>query len=203
VTPDDLITWAAPERNKAPILEVLARVLETGLVLEVASGTGQHAVHFAQNLARVDWQPSERDPELIEVIRARVDLAKLPNLRHPVVLDVTHPAWPVGEAHAVYSANLIHIAPWHVSEALVRGAARVVKPDGLFLTYGPYKVAGNHTAPSNAAFDASLKARDPEWGVRDLNDVDAEAERAGLFLEQRFEMPANNLLLVWRKRAST
>jgi SAM-dependent methyltransferase len=175
VTPDDLITWAAPERNKAPILEVLARVLGTGLVLEVASGTGQHALHFAKNLPHIDWQPSERDPELIEVIHARHKLAKLPNLRRPVVLDVTQPSWPIGEAHAVYSANLIHIAPWRVSEALVRGTARVLKTDGVLVTYGPYKVAGSHTAPSNAAFDASLKARDPQWGVRDLHDVDAEA----------------------------
>jgi hypothetical protein len=125
VTPDDLITWAAPERNKAPILEVLARVLGTGLVLEVASGTGQHALHFAKNLPHIDWQPSERDPELIEVIHARHKLAKLPNLRRPVVLDVTQPSWPIGEANAVYSANLIHIAPWRVSEAIVRGTDRV------------------------------------------------------------------------------
>lgn len=202
MTPDDLCTWAAPERNKAPILEVLARVLPGGLVLEVASGTGQHAVHFARHLTRVEWQPTEKNPELLEVIGARVVAAGLGNLRQPFALDVSWPSWPISTPHALFAANLIHVAPWRVTEQLVRGADKSLAPGGLLVTYGPYSVFGEHTAPSNAEFDASLRARDPEWGVRDLKDVDAQARRVGFVLEHRFEMPANNLLLVWRKRQS-
>jgi SAM-dependent methyltransferase len=192
--------WPAPERNKAPILAVLRRVLPpAGRLLELASGSGQHAVHFARHLPAWTWQPTEVDEACLASIRAWVREAALPNLREPLRLDVAAEDWGVGAVDAVFSANLLHISPWPAGVALLRGAGRHLAPGGVLVLYGPFRIGGAHTAPSNAAFDADLRARDARWGVRDLADVEAEAARAGLALAERVEMPANNQTLVFAK----
>jgi SAM-dependent methyltransferase len=190
----------AAERNRAPILEVLARVLpRRGLVLEIASGTGQHAVWFARHLRALTWQPSDADPSALASIAAWAADDALPNLRPPLHLDVTAPAWPVDAADAVVCINMIHIAPWAAARALVTGAARVLRPGGVLCTYGPYRFDGAFTAPSNAAFDASLRARNPAWGVRDVRDLEAAAAAVGLALAETVALPANNHVLVFRR----
>jgi len=190
----------AADRNQAPIAEVLARVLpERGLVLEIASGTGQHAVYFADRFRDLDWQPSDFDSEALASIRAWAAEAALPNLRMPVRLDVTEPEWPIAEADALLCTNMVHITPWRVSLALLDGAGRVLRPGAPLVLYGPYKVDGMHTAPSNAAFDARLRSEDPEWGVRDAEAIVAEAQARGLDFVQRFSMPANNFILELRR----
>jgi len=194
-----LPTWPAPERNKAPILEVLSGLFERGLVLEVAAGTGQHAVHFAAGLPGVTWQPSEKDPELLDVLTARVTQARLPNLKPPVWLDAGSPSWPIGTADGVFSANLIHISPWSVALGLFSGAERLLAPGALLVTYGPYRKSGVHTSVSNADFDASLRAQNPEWGVRDIDDLTQCAGDRGFGLVDSVKMPANNFTLVWQR----
>ena len=190
----------AAERNAEPIRAVLARVLPAaGLVLEVASGTGQHAAHMARALPGVTWQPSDVDAEALASIAAWVAAAALPNLRAPLALDVTAEAWPIAAADAVVSINLLHIAPWSAALGLVRGAARVLGPGGVLCTYGPYRMGGRFTAPSNESFDASLRASDPDWGVRDARDVEAAAAAVGLALAEVIAMPANNHTLVFRR----
>ncbi len=189
----------AAERNAGPILDVLQRVLPArATVLEVASGTGQHAAHFAAAQPGWTWQPTEADALALPAIAARC--AAGANIRAPLVLDVLAPHWPVapGGFDAVYCANLIHIAPWPTCAALMAGAAQALMPAGVLVLYGPYLVDGEATAPGNRAFDADLRSRHPAWGLRRLADVVAEAQRAGLALEQRFDMPANNLMLVLR-----
>lgn len=189
--------WPAPERNKDPILAVLARVLPArGELLEIASGSGQHAAHFAAHLPALTFRPSDVDPENLASIRAWVRDAGLPNLREPLALDVLADDWGVGRVDAVFNANMIHIAPWECGLALLRGAARHLRPGGVLVMYGPFRIGGAHTAPSNETFDAGLRARDPRWGVRDLEEVVSEAERAGLAFEERVPMPANNQALV-------
>ena len=197
---DGLPAWPAPERNKGPILDVLHRVLpDDGTVLEVASGSGQHAVHFARALPRLTWQPSDHDEENLQLVEARVQRAALPNLRGPLSLDVRDEAWPVQRAHAIFNANMIHIAPWSVTEGLMAGAGRLLATTQVLITYGPYRIDGAHTAESNARFDASLKQRDPSWGVRDLVEVEQVAGRHGLRLRERIAMPANNFTMVWER----
>lgn len=192
-------TWPAPERNKGPILAELERLLPPGaLVLEIASGTGQHVAHFAAALPGTTWQPSDVDPENVASIDAWRE--GLPGVRPPLRFDVLADPWPDLEPDVVLASNLVHIAPWEVTEALVRGAGRALRPGGLLVLYGPYKVAGAHTAPSNAAFDEDLRARDPRWGVRDLEAVLALAEASGLDHVETVRMPANNLLVALRKR---
>lgn len=189
----------AAERNAEPIRQVLARVLPArGLVLEIASGTGQHAVHMARAFPQVRWQPSDPDPFGLESIAAWRDEAGLDNLLAPIVLDVTRDPWPVAAADAVVCINMIHIAPWDAALALFRGAGRILPAGGLLYLYGPYRFHGAFTAPSNAAFDASLRARDPAWGVRDLDDIEPAAAAAGLHLEETVAMPANNHSLLFR-----
>jgi SAM-dependent methyltransferase len=195
--------WASPERNKAPILAVLARVLPLrGRVLELASGSGQHAAHFAAQLRELDFWPSDIDPLHLSSIRAWVEAAGLPNLHPPLQLDVCANDYGVGQLEAMFCANLVHIAPWQCAEGLFAGAGRHLLPAGVLVLYGPYHIGGKATAPSNAAFDADLRQRDPRWGVRDLEAVSALAAGSGLGLEERVEMPANNQLLVFRKRAA-
>jgi len=186
----------AAARNREPILEVLSRVLPVrGVVLEVASGSGEHAAFFGAALPGVVWQPSERDAETFDSIVAWTE--SLPNVRAPLLLDAAQEPWPVARVDAVFSANLIHIAPWEACLGLLRGAGRHLAPGGVLVLYGPYTLGGRHTAPSNAAFDDDLRRRDPSWGVRDL-DVVAEAARAqGLGLRERVPMPANNQTLVF------
>lgn len=194
--------WPAPERNKAPILEVLQRVLpDSGTLLEIASGSGQHAVHFARHLPGLSYLPSDPDPENLSSIRAWVAEAALPNLMEPRELDVTWPEWPVPGAppgvEAVFNANMLHITPWGCAIALFAGLDRYVRERGVVVLYGPYRIAGAHTAPSNASFDDSLRQRNPQWGVRDLEAVVQLAEGARFRLAERIEMPANNQSLVF------
>lgn len=190
------------ERNKDPILNVLKEVLpDRGVVLEIASGTGQHAVHFATTLSGIEWQPSDIDPDLRASVAAWRDEARLANLLEPIHLDVTADPWPVTEAAAIVNANMIHIAPWEACTGLLDGAGRILPEGGILYMYGPYKIGGKHTAPSNEQFDQSLRARDASWGIRNLDDVALEARRRGLHLIKTQQMPANNLSVVYRKTA--
>lgn len=193
----------AAERNQAPILAVLQRVLPPhGRALEIASGSGQHAQHFAAGLPGWSWQPTDPNPAALASIRSRCDEAACPNLLAPRQLDVLWPVWPVdGRFDAIFCANLLHISPWATCAALMQGAARALTPDGLLLTYGPYFVDGVVAAPGNLAFDADLRARDPAWGIRRLHDVVAQAQAAGLRLREQVAMPANNLTLVFERRS--
>jgi SAM-dependent methyltransferase len=198
-SPGAALTAPAVARNREPILAVLRRVLApAGTILEIASGTGEHAVHFAAALPGVTWQPSDSDPDALRSIAAHRESAGLPNLFAPLELDVTAPAWPVDTADAVVSINMIHIAPWAAAEGLMAGAARLLAPNGVLFLYGPFMEDGRHTAPSNAAFDESLRAGNPAWGVRDLGRVAALARGHGFELVERVEMPANNLSVVFR-----
>lgn len=198
-TPEGGLHAPATLRNREPILEVLRKVLpETGDVLEIASGTGEHAVFFAAAFPKLRWLPSDIRAEHLASIRAWTKAKGLATVAEPVFLDVETNPWPVEKAVAVVSANLIHIAPFSACRALMRGAARVLPPDGPLLLYGPFKRDGQHTAESNARFDQRLCSDDPAWGVRDLGDVTKEAQAAGLALDCIFEMPANNLTVVFR-----
>lgn len=191
----------AAERNAEPIRAVLERALPPrGLVLEVASGSGQHAAHMARAFPQLTWQPSDPDPGAQDSIAAWRDEADLANLLPPVELDVTREPWPIAAADAIVCINMIHIAPWQAALALFGGAGRLLPEGGLLYLYGPYRFHGAFTAPSNAAFDASLRARDPAWGVRDLDDIQPAAAAAGLHLEETVAMPANNHSLLFRRR---
>jgi SAM-dependent methyltransferase len=193
-------TAPSPERNKQAILEVLARVLpKRGLVLEIGSGTGQHVAHFAAALPALRFQPSEIERGRHASIAAWVAASQLSNVSPPLAIDVTRLPWPVAAADAVVCINVIHISPWEATLGLMAGAGSILPPDGLLVTYGPYLRDGAHTSQSNEAFDASLRARDPRWGVRDIAQVAAVAGRHGLTLEEITPMPANNFTLVWRK----
>ncbi len=187
----------AAARNRQPILDVLRTRLASDVrVLEVASGSGEHAVWCARGLPGVTWLPTDPDAEARSSIAAWRGAEGPPNLSAPVRLDAADPlSWPGGPFDAVVCINMIHIAPWAAAEGLMEGAARVLAPGGLLYLYGPYREGGRHTAPSNETFDASLKARDPAWGVRDLEAVTALAEVHGLHLVERISMPANNLSL--------
>jgi SAM-dependent methyltransferase len=176
--------------------EVLAA---PGTVLEIASGSGEHAVHFASALSHLVWQPTDPDEQARRSIAAHAAQAGLPNLLPPLELDAAAAAWPVAHADAIVSINMIHIAPWSAAEGLMAGAARLLPPGSPLYLYGPYREHGRHTTPSNAAFDESLKARDPAWGVRDLDEVVALANRHGLALSRTVAMPANNLSVVFRR----
>jgi SAM-dependent methyltransferase len=187
----------AAERNKAAIAEVLAEVLPpSGLVLEVASGTGQHAAYFAGRFPALIWQPTDLGD--LASIEAHREEAGLANLRAPLRLD-TAADWPVTAADAVVCINMIHIAPWAACLALLRGAARVLPAAGPLVLYGPYSIDGDFTAPSNVAFDAQLRAQDPAWGVRELRDVERAAATEGLRLDRVVPRPANNHVVVFRR----
>jgi SAM-dependent methyltransferase len=190
----------AAERNKDELLGALLDLLpDRGLILEVASGTGQHAVHFAPHFPNAEWQPSDVRPEALASIRAYAVEAALPNLREPVELDVTWDTWPVDEADALLNVNMLHISPWEACEGLLAGAARTLRPGGVLLTYGAMFRHDVETAPSNLAFDRSLRQRDPRWGVRQLEEVVACAEARGLVHEDTVDMPNNNVLVVFRR----
>jgi SAM-dependent methyltransferase len=189
----------AAERNKEAILEVLRRVLpESGRVLEIASGTGQHAAHFAAQLPRLIWQSSDPDPSCRAAAMERIVAAGLPNLPAIVDLDVHAQPWPIDSAAAVVCINMIHIAPWSAAEALVEGAGRVLDRGSPLVLYGPFRRSGVATAASNEAFDANLRRRDPRWGLRRLESVIELAARHGLQFEQVSELPANNIAVVFR-----
>lgn len=189
----------ACENNWQPILNVLQRLLtDPGLVLEIGTGTGQHAVHFAGALPHLEWQPTDR-PETIDACRARIQMADLSNLRPPIPLDVSRKPWPVDEADAVFSANTAHIMSWPEVEAMFEGVASLIGPGQLFCLYGPFHYQGQATSDSNREFDAHLRGRDPAMGIRDLADLVPMAANSGLELEEDVAMPANNRILVWRR----
>ncbi|RYG29851.1 MAG: DUF938 domain-containing protein [Burkholderiales bacterium] len=194
----------ATERNREPILAILRELLpSSGTVLEVASGTGEHAIHFARALPDLAWQPSDPDPAALLSIRAWAEAARLPNLRPPLQLDAAAPAWPIERADAVLCINMVHISPWEATVGLLRHSAKLLPEGGPLVLYGPYFQQGVETAPSNQAFDESLRVRDSRWGLRQLEDVISLAERLGLYLESVHSMPANNLAVVLRRRGQT
>ena len=205
--PPTALRSLACERNRQPILDVLLRVLpSSGSALEIASGTGQHAAWFALHLPRWHWQPSDLDDTGFASILAWRDHLVATNMSAPLVLDVTQARWPAqgpelaaGSMDAIFCANMLHIAPWAACAGLMQGAARYLRPTGLLLTYGPYLEADAATAPSNLSFDASLRQRNPAWGIRAREEVAKEAAAAGLRLRERVPMPANNLVLVWER----
>ena len=198
--PDGRWLFPAAERNKGPILDVLRRVLPArGLVLEIASGTGQHVVHFAAALPALVWQPTDPDPEMRASIAAWIAQERPANIRPPLDLDVTSAPWPIDHADAVLCINMIHVAPWAATARLVEGAARVLGTGRILFLYGPYRRFGRHTAPSNEAFDAQLRAQDPEWGVRDLEAVTEIAARHGFEPGEVCPMPANNHAVTFRR----
>lgn len=210
-------------RNREPIAEVLEDWLPTtGLVLEIASGTGEHAVHFARRFPHLEWQPTDLHPDALASIAEWVGEERLPNLRPPMFLDAASADWPIERADALLSIkmdsdscndpklaekggfdvvlnlNMVHISPWSAALGLLDGAARVLKRGGALIIYGPWLRAGVETAPSNLAFDQQLRERDPEWGLRRVEDFDAAASNRGFALEQTRAMPANNLMLLFR-----
>lgn len=199
-TPRGALASPAVARNTVAILEVLrAHLPARGRVLEVAAGSGEHAVAFAAALPGLEWTPSDPSAEARASIAAWATAADLPNLRPAVALDVLDPAtWPDEPMQALVCINMVHISPWEATEGLMRLAGRSLGTGGLLALYGPYREAGVELAPSNAAFDASLRARDPAWGLRDRDAVAAAAQAEGLALTLRREMPSNNIMLLFR-----
>ena len=190
----------AAERNRGPILDVLRTCLPgEGLVLEVASGTGEHATHFAMALKSLDFQPSDPDPDQRASIDDWVRTLALANVRPALDLDATAESWPVERADAVICINMIHISPWEAAVGLMRGAARVLPANGILYLYGPYHRGGRPTSPGNETFDRSLRQRDASWGVRHLEEVTGLAARHGFGTPEIVEMPANNLSLIFRR----
>lgn len=188
-------------RNREPIAEVLRQWLpESGLVLEIASGTGEHAVYFAERFPQLDWQPSDIHANALASIAAWREESALPNIRAPLTLDASSPDWPIDRADAVLSINMVHISPWASALGLLGGAARVLSSGAPLILYGPWLTDDIETAPSNLDFDADLKRRDPEWGLRRVEEFAAAAADRGIELEQTVQMPANNLMLLLRRR---
>ncbi len=207
-TPEDVRQYApATQRNREPILEVLSQVLPpSGTILEVASGTGEHAVFFAPRLKPRQWLPSEQNPLLRASITAWSKELPSDNLYPPLELDASAPIWavelgklPYSPIVAIVNINMIHISPWSACLGLMAGASRILPPGGILYLYGPFKQNGEHTAPSNAAFDQSLRAQNPAWGVRNLEDVIAAASNQQLIFTETYQMPANNLSVVFQR----
>jgi SAM-dependent methyltransferase len=191
----------ATERNRDAIVAILRDVLPaTGTVLEIASGTGEHIVRFAEVFSHLSWQPSDYDAAGLASIAAWSAESGRANILSPVQIDATTAIWPVEKVDAILCINMIHIAPWVAAKGLFAGAGRLLRPDAPLYLYGPYREAGVPTAESNEAFDASLKSRNPAWGLRQVEDVAALAAENGFALDRRSEMPANNLSLVFRKK---
>jgi len=187
-------------RNREPIAEVLSEWLpDRGLVLEIASGTGEHAVFFAERFPQLEWQPSDVHPDALGSIEAWRQEKGLENVRSPIVLDASAMDWPIASADAVLSINMVHISPWASALGLIDGAARLLPTGGPLILYGPWLKEDVPTVPSNLAFDADLKARDPEWGLRTVEEFAAAAEKRALVVAQTRAMPANNLMLLLRK----
>lgn len=190
----------ATARNRDPILTVLRRVLPArGTVLEIASGSGEHVVHFAMALPNLVWQPSDPEPLARESIAAWVGEAGVGNVKPPLALDAASAEWPIAAAEAILCINMVHISPWSATEGLMAGAGALLPAGGVLYLYGPYHRPGVPTAPSNEAFDADLKARNPAWGLRDLDDVASLGAAHGLALDEVVEMPANNVSVVFRR----
>jgi SAM-dependent methyltransferase len=187
-------------RNRDPIAAVLAETLPSrGLVLEVASGTGEHAAYFAELFPDLEWQPSDSDADSLRWIGSRCRESGLTNLREPLLIDASSDGWPIEAADALLCTNMVHISPWAATQGLMRGAASILPAGAPLILYGPYRRAEVPTAPSNEAFDLSLRERDPSWGLRDVAAVSAEANANGLAFERLFEMPANNLIMSFRR----
>ncbi|ABD09363.1 Protein of unknown function DUF938 [Rhodopseudomonas palustris HaA2] len=213
VEPDGRLDAAAFHRNQQAICEVLGRLLHgtTGDVLEAGSGTGQHVIAFARAHPGIVWWPSDCHPQHLISIAAWRAYAGLDNVRPPLRIDLSDPAWCAemtdgrgpGPLAAVFCANVVHIAPWPVAEGLFAGAARTLRPDGRLILYGPFKRDGHHTAISNAVFDTSLRAANAEWGVRDVDELQQLAAGGGLSLAEIVEMPANNLILCFSRSGET
>lgn len=197
---DDARQFApAAARNREPILEILRRVLPArGLVLELSSGTGEHATFFAPHFPDLVWQPSDPDPGARASIAAWSAATAAKNIRPPLDIDARDAVWPLDRADALVCINMMHIAPWTAALGLLAGARRLLNPGAPLFLYGPFKRDGQHTAPSNETFDASLRSRDPDWGVRDLASVTDAAGQAGLALSEVISMPANNLSVIFR-----
>jgi hypothetical protein len=194
----------ATERNRQPILQVLERILPAeGNILEISSGTGEHAVFFAAALFPRFWIPSDCNPIALDSIRAWREVSPLPNLQEPCEIDVHDPLWAIEREllpiAAIVNINMIHIAPWSAGLALLTGAARILPPGGILYLYGPYKRGGKHTAPSNETFDLSLRSQNPQWGVRDLEEVINAAGDRGFILVEVIPMPANNFSVIFQK----
>ena len=188
----------ATARNREPIAAVLADELPgRGLVLEVASGSGEHCAFFAERFRALQWQPSDPDADALASIADWC--AELPNVLPPLTLDAAEEAWPIGAADAILCINMVHINPWEATLGLMAGAGRLLAPGALLFLYGPYRQRGVPTAESNEAFDMSLKTRNPAWGLRHVEDVSAAAAACGLVLDRLVAMPANNLSLVFRR----
>jgi SAM-dependent methyltransferase len=207
-TPPDKRKFApATQRNREPILEILLQVLpKRGTILEVASGTGEHAAFFSYHLAPRVWLPSDPNPELRESITSWCEYFPCDTIQPPIDLDASSLIWPVEKEplptppiSAIVNINMIHISPWSACLGLMAGAGRILSPGGILYLYGPYKQNGEHTAPSNAAFDKSLAAQNPDWGVRNLEDVIAAAQAQDLKLRETHSMPANNFSLVFKR----
>lgn len=196
--PPSALHFPATRRNREPIRQVLQDILPiSGTVLEIASGSGEHVAYFAGAFPHLKWQPSERDSTLLASISAHTDAAGLTNVAPPLAIDVARQPWPITAADAVICINMIHIAPPSSCTQLFSGARPILPAGAPVYLYGPFMRGGRHTAPSNAAFDRSLRAQNASWGIRDLDDVAAAAE--GFALDQVIEMPANNLSVVFRK----
>jgi SAM-dependent methyltransferase len=194
--------YPATARNRESIAKVLQRVLPpSGLILEIASGSGEHTAHLAPLFPNLVWQPSDRDPALLDSIAAHATASAAANIQQPLVLDVAAQPWPIDEAAAILCINMIHIAPWPAGRLLLKGAGALLAEGGVLYLYGPYKRRGRHTAPTNAAFDASLRQQNPAWGLRGVEEVETEARQYGLQLEEIVDMPANNFSLIFRKNA--
>lgn len=190
----------AVARNREPIAEVLGEWLpKSGTVLEVASGTGEHAIWFARRFPNLDWQPSDTHPDALASIAAWREAAGLSNIREPMVIDASSEEWPVVSADAVLNINMAHISPWSASLGLIAGAARILPTGGPMILYGPWLKDDIETVASNLAFDAALKARDPEWGLRRVEDFDSAAAQKGFRLTDWRQMPANNLMLLFER----
>ena len=186
-------------RNREPIADVLSEWLPTsGLVLEIASGTGEHAVYLAERFSALQWQPSDIHPDAMESIEGWRRFADLPNVLTPVVIDAASADWPIDKADALLSINMVHISPWESAIGLIEGAARILSRGSPLILYGPWTRNDVQTVESNLAFDANLRERDPEWGLRRVEDFAAQAAKRGFELDQIRTMPANNLMLLFR-----
>lgn len=200
MTADQRLQYPATQRNRDVILDVLRGVLpSSGLVLEIASGSGEHVVHFANALPALTFQPSDPDETALRSIAAWARNSGTANIRPPVLLDASADTWPVESANAILCINMIHISPWRATQGLLRGASRILKNGAPLYLYGPYRQTGIVTAPSNEVFDASLKSRNAEWGLRQLDDVAALAREYGFSQPFVTQMPANNLSVVFRR----